>query len=388
MITTNLQIESKKAFVPKLRFKEFKGEWELIKLGSYIKLYIERVLATTEIPILTSSRNGLYKQSDYFNNREVTNTGEYGVVPMGYFTYRHMSDDSTFKFNINTKWEKGAVSKEYPVFTTVNMDKVFLHHKLNYGNELKKFAIAQKLGGTRVRLYFKKLRELKFRTPSLSEQTKIASFLTIIDEKLQVLNQKKTLLEQYKKCIMRRIFSQELRFKDDNGNDFSDWQDMKLGDVGEIYQPKTITQSELTKEGFDVYGANGIIGKYHSFNHEFSQIAITCRGNTCGTVNFTKPMSWITGNAMVLNLDKNNNAIKMFVFYELVNTNFTYLISGSGQPQITGNIREHNFLLPSLDEQTKIANFLLAIDDKIKTVYQQIDQTQSFKKGLLQQMFV
>lgn len=68
-----------------------------------------------------------------------------------------------------------------------------------------------------------------------------------------------------------------------------------LGEIARIYQPQTISSTELTEDGFLVYGANGIIGKYKEYNHKTEQICITCRGNTCGMVNYTKPMSWITG---------------------------------------------------------------------------------------------
>lgn len=84
-----------------MRFPEFSSDWVLMEIGQFLVEYKERVPASTNIPILTSSREGLFPQKSYFDNREVKNDGEYGVVPRGYFCYRHMSDDSTFKFNIN-----------------------------------------------------------------------------------------------------------------------------------------------------------------------------------------------------------------------------------------------------------------------------------------------
>ncbi len=185
--------------IPELRFPEFDDEWRNRKIGPYLEEYIERVDASTSLPVLTSSRQGLFKQEEYFADRRVINDGEYGVVPRGYFTYRHMSDDSTFKFNINTLCEKGAISKEYPVFTTVGMDSYFLYLALNYGDSFKRFAIIQKQGGTRTRLYFRLLRDCRLGIPTLPEQQKIASFLSAIDKKIEQLTRKKELLEQYKK---------------------------------------------------------------------------------------------------------------------------------------------------------------------------------------------
>ena len=97
-----------------------------------------------------------------------------------------------------------------------------------------------------------------------------------------------SLIKGLRVCCMQRVY----------GNN------VYLSEIAQIYQPQTISSTELTEDGFLVYGANGIIGKYKDYNHETEQICITCRGNTCGMVNYTKPMSWITGNAMVINTDK------------------------------------------------------------------------------------
>lgn len=175
---------------------------------------------------------------------------------------------------------------------------------------------------------------------------------------------------------------QSLRFAE-----FTDkWQEMRLGDICEIYQPQTIPQSDFTKEGYNVYGANGIIGKYHSYNHEKEQIAIACRGNSCGAVNFTNPKSWITGNAMVINLDNSKNADKIFVYYMLLNSNLNYLVTGSGQPQITSNIKNHSIKLPTLAEQKKIAQVLSACDKEIELLKSKFQCLKMQKKGLMQRL--
>ncbi len=175
---------------------------------------------------------------------------------------------------------------------------------------------------------------------------------------------------------------QSLRFAE-----FTDkWQEMRLGDICEIYQPQTIPQSDFTKEGYNVYGANGIIGKYHSYNHEKEQIAIACRGNSCGAVNFTNPKSWITGNAMVINLDNSKNAVKIFVYYVLLNSNLNYLVTGSGQPQITSNIKNHSIKFPTLTEQKKIAQVLSACDKEIELLKSKFQCLKTQKKGLMQRL--
>ena len=113
------------------------------------------------------------------------------------------------------------------------------------------------------------------------------------------------------------------------------WSDCILGDICDMYQPKTLGLNDLSEDSeYKVYGANGIIGHYSSYNHENSEIAMACRGNSCGTINRTSPKSWITGNAMVIkfrNKEINNEYIKQALKY----ANVKGAISGSGQPQLT-----------------------------------------------------
>lgn len=113
------------------------------------------------------------------------------------------------------------------------------------------------------------------------------------------------------------------------------WESTTLGNECQMYQPKTLGLSELDESAkYKVYGANGVIGKYHTYNHENSEIAMACRGNSCGTVNRTAPFSWITGNAMVIKMIDDlihNEYIKQALQY----ANIDGAISGSGQPQLT-----------------------------------------------------
>ena len=133
------------------------------------------------------------------------------------------------------------------------------------------------------------------------------------------------------------------------------WQMVELEEVCEIYQPKTITSKQIKDFGkYKVFGANGVIGYFDEYNHEKSEVAVTCRGATCGTVNFTEPKSWITGNAMVIK-PKNENLIREYLFYLLKNSNLTSAISGSAQPQITrAGISPYKIPLPPLEVQEQI----------------------------------
>ncbi|PIT94695.1 hypothetical protein COT98_02460 [Candidatus Falkowbacteria bacterium CG10_big_fil_rev_8_21_14_0_10_39_9] len=133
------------------------------------------------------------------------------------------------------------------------------------------------------------------------------------------------------------------------------WPIVKLGEICEIYQPKTITSKDIKSAGpYKVFGANGVIGFYDKYNHEESEVLVTCRGATCGTINLSEPRSWVTGNAMVVK-PKNNSLDKQFLFYFLKNSNLKSVISGSAQPQITrASIFPFKILLPPIEVQKEI----------------------------------
>ncbi len=134
------------------------------------------------------------------------------------------------------------------------------------------------------------------------------------------------------------------------------WPMVKLGDVCEIYQPKTISQKEMSSSGkYVVFGANGPIGKYDKYNHEESEVLVTCRGATCGNINISEKQSWITGNAMVIKPIKEKELNKKFIFNLLIEADLSKIISGSAQPQITRqNLSPFQIPLPPLSIQKEI----------------------------------
>jgi type I restriction enzyme S subunit len=114
------------------------------------------------------------------------------------------------------------------------------------------------------------------------------------------------------------------------------WEVKKLGDVCELYQPKTISSKEMVDYGnYPVFGANGIIGKYDKYNHEEPQLLITCRGATCGSINISEPKSWINGNAMVVRPKDNSLSLKFIEYLFLGGIDISKTITGAAQPQIT-----------------------------------------------------
>ena len=137
------------------------------------------------------------------------------------------------------------------------------------------------------------------------------------------------------------------------------WEYKKLGDVCNIYQPKTLSSKELVEDGkYLVYGANGVIGKYNSYNHESSEVLMTCRGATCGTINVSIPHSWINGNAMVVH-PQQNNLSRDFLFYLLKGLDLSDVITGAAQPQITRqSLAPKKIGIPPLSEQQHIVEEL------------------------------
>lgn len=169
----------------------------------------------------------------------------------------------------------------------------------------------------------------------------------------------------------------------------SGWQEADLGNIADLYQPKTISKEQMSPGGkYLVFGANGVIGKFDKFNHGDSEVIVTCRGASCGSVSMTPKQSWITGNAMVVRV-KEDEIIKPYVYYFLKNSDLNAVISGGAQPQITRQpISTYKILFPkSKAEQQKIAEILSTVDEEIEKIDEIIFQTEKLKKGLMQDLF-
>ena len=195
--------------VPKIRLDGFEGEWEVVNLGTLIENYDEIISGVSGFPIATSSRKGLYLQNDYFEGGRtgIDLTLDFHRVPMGYVTYRHMSDDSIFKFNKNNFETDVLVSKEYPVFMSNDSSDIdFILYHLNNSRLFLRFSTMQKLGGTRVRLYYKNLITYKFAVPTIKEQQAIGSYFSNLDNLINSYQEKISQLETLKKKLLQDMF--------------------------------------------------------------------------------------------------------------------------------------------------------------------------------------
>ncbi|HFQ5086023.1 MULTISPECIES: restriction endonuclease subunit S [Vibrio] len=210
-------LTGKKRLVDPDTDKAFQGDWEEVKIKSLITKHSEKTERSGQYPVLTSSRKGIFFQSDYYNDRDVASedTTGYNVVPRGFFTYRHMSDDLVFKFNINSLCDRGIVSTLYPVFAAKENIVVpyLLRAILNNGSEFKRFSLSQKQGGSRTYMYLSKLNELKIKIPKLKEQQKIVSVLTAADKEIESLEAKLVHFKQEKKALMQQLLTGKCRVK-------------------------------------------------------------------------------------------------------------------------------------------------------------------------------
>lgn len=237
--------------------------------------------------------------------------------------------------------------------------------------------------------------------PSLPEQTKIANFLTAIDDKIAQLTQKGKLLTQYKKGVMQQIFSQELRFKDDNGLEFEDWEEKELKDIAEI-NPKTgslpdefvyidlesVEKGNLLKETIILkYEAPSRAQRILKNDDVLFQMV---RPYQMNNLFFNKIGDYVasTGYAQIRAYE-NSSFIYHILHLESFVTEVMNRCTGTSYPAINStDLGTITVQIPSLPEQTKIANFLTALDDKINQNIAKMNAVKQYKQGLLQQMFV
>ena len=250
--------------------------------------------------------------------------------------------------------------------------------------------------------------------PTLPEQQKIASFLSAVDEKIQQLSRKKELLEHYKKGVMQQLFSGKLRFKDESGNEYPDWEEKRLGDfknlvhgdgdwilsenidagekysiiqLGNIGFGKFINKpmKTLSEKNFKVIKGTLIENGDLLINRMVDVNLNACVFKFTGLYVTSVDVCWIRAGSNI-----NNVFFSNLILTEKYQKKLLSLSSGSGRVRISKKnfFDKFYFELPCLEEQQKIANFLSSIDAKIENTKDELEKIQLFKKGLLQQLFV
>jgi restriction endonuclease S subunit len=240
-------------------------------------------------------------------------------------------------------------------------------------------------GTTRRRITRKNLGTIDLPVPPLPEQHKIVEILedhlSRLDAALADVKQAKVKAAQFRRSFIHDMTSS-----------IAGSEVMGILDICDVYQPKTISTKELISDGeFPVYGANGQIGFYDKYNHEESEVTVTCRGATCGTVNVIPPMSWITGNAMVFK-PKDNRIQKGFLEYVLRGMDWTPVITGTAQPQITRTSIQDLFIdVPDPQIQQaiymKLESALTQVLNASRLCENVENQVASLRRSLLQAAF-
>lgn len=398
--------------VPKLRFKEFNNEYLEYKLSQLMKRYsakntdnefgIDDILSLSSIHGIVDRRELLddtYSKVNHTNYLKTKlNDFVYGKsisasYPYGLFKVNNCRDGllSTLYFTFRTL-EK--VSPHY-------LDKYFSH--LNRANNfLKKYVL---VGDRYITADSDYILSGKIFIPSINEQEKIVLFLTSIDTKLKQLIKKESLLQDYKKSVMQKIFSQKIRFKDKKGNDFSDWKTKKLGEF--LKQKSNKNKKNLIDLVLSVSNKKGFITQDEQFDgyevasKDITGYKIVEKGDyaynpsriNVGSIARLKnhDRGIVSPMYVIFSLTKQMNPL---FFDNLYKTHkFTHLIkiscSGSVRDSLNFNdLASFKISLPCIEEQEKIANFLSSIDKKIEVTKIEIEKTKEFKKALLQQMFV
>lgn len=402
-----MDVMTKHKVVPKLRFGEFDGKWKKIRFSDITIVnpksselpnsFIYVDLDSVTKGILTK-KNRIYKFSSPSRAQRVLVKGD--II---YQTVRPYQKNNYY-FNLEGNY---VASTGYAQLRTKEISQ-FIYQLLHTDNFVKK-VIVRCTGTSYPAINSSDLKSISINIPSLPEQQKIASFLSAVDKKIQQQTKKKDLLEAYKKGIMQKIFSQELRFKDDNGNNFPDWEEKRLEDV--LFEHKLKSTGE--EEVYSVSVHKGLINQIEHLGRSFS-------AKNTDHYNLVKPNDIVytkspTGEfpygiikQAKINKDvivsplygvftpESENLGYMFdIYFESKHNvhNYLHSIIQKGAKN-TINITNSTFLSKSLrlpidfEEQKKIANFFSSIDKKIDLVSTQIEKTKAFKKGLLQQMFV
>jgi type I restriction enzyme S subunit len=408
--------------VPQLRFPRFDGKWEKKKLGDVLNITSAARVHKDE---WTEEGVSFFRSSDVvaaFNGKQ--NIKAY--IP---FDLYNSLSKKIGKVKIDDLLITGGGSIGIPFLIEKNDPLYFKDADLlwikNNGNISGYFLYSFFLTplfknhlksvshiGTIAHYTVIQAKNTPFNTPSLPEQQKIASFLSAVDEKIKQLSRKKELLEQYKKGVMQQLFSGKLRFKDENGNYYADWEEKVLGDVLDLQHGYQFRSTDFTNSGLAIIKISNVIGsslflqnlsfinanrleEFKKFEINKGDILMSLTGNIgrvieVESIPFKLIQNYRVGKFVPFNIEYlSNKFTKHLLMSDAVFGRFGQLSNQSAQANFgKQDMDKIHVTIPLIKEQQKITTFLSSIDGIIENVNQQITQTQSFKKGLLQQMFV
>jgi type I restriction enzyme, S subunit len=374
--------------IPVLRFSEFSGAWEEEELGELGKF---RGGGTPD----TTNAEYWIGNIPWISSSDILDDSIQKISISRTITDKAIKDSATKIIPVNSILIVSRVgvgklavsnialctSQDFSNFTPQSDNALFIAYYLNK-HQTKLLSLCQ---GTSIKgLTVPDLQSLKIDIPSPEEQKKIAAFLSVVDERIEYLTQKKALLEQYKKGMMQKLFSQEIRFKDDSGNTFPDWEEKRLGDVLQVGSGRDY--KHLKSGDIPVYGTGGYMTSVNKFLYDGESVCIGRKG----TIN--KPMYlnekfWTVDTLFYTH--SFSFSVPKFIYAIFQTINWKKHNEASGVPSLSKTtIEKIKRKIPSVPEQKKIADFLSSLDDRIDFIATELSQGQEFKKGLLQQMFV
>lgn len=406
-------MEMIKLKVPKLRFPELQDNLESFKMSSLGEFAGGGTPDTAKknywkgnIPWISSSdieEDNITKIKIYrFINKEAIKESATKVIPSNSILF--VSRVGVGKLVV-TKTEI-CTSQDFTNFISKKVDSHYLgYYFLSNNNLLKRYSQGTSIKG----LTTGDIKSIKVTIPRLQEQQKIASFLSSVDKKLEQLQKKKELLEQYKKGMMQKIFKQEIRFKDANGKDYPTWRKGAISDFGYFYYGKSAPKFSISLDAptpcvryGELYSTyNEVINDIKSYtNIDKKNLRFSKGGEVLVPRVGEDPLDFANcsylplpdvaiGEMISVYNTKENGLFITFYFNAMMRKSFAKMVEGGNVSNLYYKYLEDiEMEIPCIEEQTKIANFLSAIDDKIDLVAIEIEKVSQFKKGLLQQMFV
>lgn len=403
--------------IPKLRFHEYTGEWIKKELGDVTKISSGGTPSRTKpdywdgnIPWVSTTLidfNTIFETIEYITPEGLRNSSA-KFFPIGTLLMALYGQGKTrgkvalLGIEATTNQACGAIT---PNTKTIN--EVFLFQ--NLAGRYDEIRNLSNQGGQE-NLSSELIKRLSIVFPTLPEQSKIATFLTSFNDRLNQLKHKKNLLEQYKKGVMQKIFDQEIRFKDEDGKEFPEWEDKMLSEITDYvdYRGKTPVKTDYgvflvtaknIKQGYIDYDASKEYISEEDYDEvmrrgkpKLGDVLITTEaplGNVASIdreeVALAQRVIKFRGKVNVLQ----NSFLKHCLMSSCFQKEIDEKSSGSTAKGIKGSeLHKIQISFPCIAEQTKIANFLTAIDEKIYGCSKQIEKTEVYKKGLLQQMFV
>ncbi|ENU60694.1 Type I restriction-modification system, specificity subunit S [Acinetobacter guillouiae MSP4-18] len=414
---------------PKLRFKEFDGDWSasnLEKTTEYFKGFAFKSESYKEDGVRIIRVSDLDKDSIKYQNEAIfldkTEAQNYlnwevkkkDIIVTTVGSKPHLIDSAVGRPIFVKNDNEGLLNQNLLVLRPKNENiyAYFIFSQLLDKKYLTHIETIQRGNANQSNITVKDLQEFQVFQTSKEEQTKIASFLSAVDEKISQLSQKHELLSQYKQGMMQKLFSQQIRFKADDGSEFGEWEEKKIRELFIEVKDKVLDQdietysitagkgfvSQAEKFGRDISGqqnSNYIVLEKNDFSYNKGNSKTYKYG--CVYLNefehaIAVPNVFISFRAKTINRINQKFYAKLFEFHYL-DRHLRLLISSSARMDGLLNVSKESFFdinvpCPCVEEQAKIANFLSAIDQKLEKVAQQIEETKQWKKGLLQQMFV